>query len=216
MERDCTETNIETTVPTTDSEENVNVCEIDQALAFDEQDHEVLIEDEEGTAELSENELLELLDSDQEESPQMLGLMSSPQAVQSRSKPSTTSIRNSVLRLVNYQRQKRGKQPLSLDSRLTKAAQYHSDDMAKRRKMSHAGSDGSSVGVRVKRTGYRYRAVAENVARGQDSSHEVVKDWMNSSGHRRNILSSKYTEIGIGIAYGPKGPYWTQVFARSR
>lgn len=212
MERDCTETSIETTVPTT--ERHVNVCEIDQALAFDEQDHEVLIEDEEGTSELSENELLELLDSDEEKSPQMLGLMSSPQAVQSRSKPSTTSIRNSVLRLVNYQRQKRGKQPLSLDLRLTKAAQYHSDDMAKRRKMSHVGSDGSSFGLRIKRTGYRYRAAAENVARGQNSSRAVIIAWMNSSGHRQNILSSKYTEIGIGIAYGPRGPYWTQVFAR--
>ena len=127
---------------------------------------------------------------------------------------SITIIRNNILQLVNHQRQKWGKHLLSLDSRLTKAAQIHSEDMARHRTISHVGSDGSSVAVRIKRTGYRYRAIAENVAMGQQSSREVIKVWMQNPSHRRNILSSKYTEIGIGIVYGPGGPYWIQVFAR--
>ncbi|MEM1256346.1 MAG: CAP domain-containing protein [Cyanobacteria bacterium P01_H01_bin.21] len=216
MERDRTENTIETTVSAFDGDENFNVCEIDQALAFDNNDQEVRIKDEEGTSELSENELLELLDAAEEDSPQVLELMSSSQTLQSSSSSSIISVRNNVLRFANYLRQRRGKHPLRLDSRLTKAAQVHSEDMARHKTISHIGSDGSSFGIRIRRTGYRYRTAAENVAIGQKSSREVVKAWMQSPGHRRNILSSKYTEIGIGIVYAPKGPYWTQVFARDK
>jgi uncharacterized protein YkwD len=146
----------------------------------------------------------------------MMGLMSAPKALHAQTKPTKESIRNSVLYLVNQQRQRYGRRPLRFDSKLTRAAQSHSEDMARYRRISHVGSDGSSVGMRVKRTGYRYRNVAENVAQGQDTSREVMISWMRSPDHRRNLLNSSYTEIGIGVAYGPRGPYWTQVFARER
>ena len=81
------------------------------------------------------------------------------------------------------------------------------------RRMSHTGSDGSTMVQRIDRVGFPWRSVAENVAYGYASAAAVMTGWMNSSGHRRNILSSN-THIGVGLAYGSDGlPYWTQVFA---
>ncbi|MDJ0619725.1 MAG: CAP domain-containing protein [Calothrix sp. MO_192.B10] len=117
-----------------------------------------------------------------------------------------------VAKLTNRVRAKYRLRPLRFNCRLYRAAQRHTVDMVKRNKISHTGSDGSSVGVRVKRSGYKFSAVAENVAKGQRTPSQVVKSWMNSPGHRRNILNPRYTEIGVGYA----NRYWTQVFARPR
>jgi hypothetical protein len=117
-----------------------------------------------------------------------------------------------MLCLVNKERTRRGLKPLGIDPKLTKCAQQHSDDQARRRKMSHNGSNGSSPSQRVKKSGYNYRSTGENVAYGQKSMEAVMKDWMNSPGHRRNILDPKFTSFGSGVAYSGSTPYYTQDF----
>lgn len=119
-----------------------------------------------------------------------------------------------ALDLVNAERVRRGLAPLRFDSRLATAAQRHSQDQAARRQMSHQGSDGSDAGVRIRRSGYVWSAWAENIAYGQASAGSVVNAWMNSSGHRLNILSTTLIDTGVGVAVGSDGRYyWTQVFA---
>jgi uncharacterized protein YkwD len=92
---------------------------------------------------------------------------------------------------------------------LQKAALTHSQDMAKNKFMAHTGSDGSTLGSRVNKVGYTYRAVAENVAAEQISVQEVMNSWLNSSGHCKNIMGSVYKEVGVAMVDN----YWTQVFA---
>ena len=113
-----------------------------------------------------------------------------------------------MLRRVNEERQRAGAAPLSLDSRLMRAAQLHSEYQASIGTMTHEGNGG--MGARVTAQGYRWSAVAENVARGQASVQQVMNDWMNSPGHRRNLLNPRYTQMGWGRA---GANYWTQVFA---
>ncbi|MCN0152615.1 CAP domain-containing protein [Salinispora arenicola] len=117
-----------------------------------------------------------------------------------------------VVSLVNAERAKAGCKALSVDDKLMTAAQRHSQDQADNKKMTHTGSNGSTLGDRVKAVGYRFRAAGENVAWNQQSPEAVMNAWMNSSGHRANILNCSFTEIGVGIA-SSNGPYWTQVFA---
>ena len=105
--------------------------------------------------------------------------------------------------------------PVSANSRLTNAAQAHSSDMARTGRMSHTGSNGSSVGARAKQAGYRFRSIAENIAAGQKSTGEVVQSWLNSPGHCQNIMNPNSNEIGVGAVRGRDGKiYWTQVFGR--
>lgn len=113
-----------------------------------------------------------------------------------------------VLQLTNYYRQRARLAPLQFNSRLSAAAQAHSNDMASRNSLSHTGSDGSSFSIRLSRYGYRFRWGGENIAQGQRSSDEVVNAWMNSSGHRANILNPNFREMGIGY----NNRYWTQTF----
>ncbi|MEU4568441.1 CAP domain-containing protein [Micromonospora sp. NPDC023956] len=116
-----------------------------------------------------------------------------------------------VVALVNAERARAGCGAVSVDTKLTTAAQRHSDDQAANRKMSHTGSDGSNVGDRLDRVGYDWRGYGENVAWNQQTPAAVMSAWMNSSGHRANILNCAFTEIGVGVARS-NGPYWTQVF----
>jgi uncharacterized protein YkwD len=82
---------------------------------------------------------------------------------------------------------------------------------------AHESPDGRQVWDRVEALGYRYAAVAENIAAGQNSAGEVVEGWMHSPGHRKNILNSDVTQIGVGHARGGEfGTYWTQVFGKPR
>lgn len=131
-----------------------------------------------------------------------------------------------VLSLVNAARSKPrkcGRQsfppapPLTLSAMLNRAALIHSQDMAKNDFFEHQGSDGSKVGDRTSRVGYRWRAVAENIAIGAETAEIVVEGWLKSPGHCGNIMSPDYTEMGIAYITEPKsqpGIYWTQVFAR--
>lgn len=102
--------------------------------------------------------------------------------------------------------------PLALNNKLSRAAQLHTLDMKDHALMSHRGSDGSTVGERVTRQGYRWTYVAENVAFGYPSAAAVMAGWMASEGHCRSILGASYLQLGVGEA----GGFWTQVFATPR
>ncbi|MGW2212159.1 CAP domain-containing protein [Streptomyces sp. NPDC001781] len=119
-----------------------------------------------------------------------------------------------VVELVNAERAKAGCSPVQLNSTLTRAAQAHSADMAAHKTMSHTGSDGSDPGSRITAAGYRWSAYGENVAFGYSTPEQVMAGWMNSPGHRENILNCSYKEIGVGLAQ--PGSYWTQDFGTAR
>ena len=106
---------------------------------------------------------------------------------------------------INAERGQRGMAALDPDPRLTAAAQAHACDSAARNEMSHRGSDGSNLGRRAEREGYAYRHIAENVAAGYRSPGAVVQGWMESSGHRRNILTRSARDVGLGLATASDG-----------
>lgn len=122
-----------------------------------------------------------------------------------------------VFELTNIERAKVGLAPLTINAQLNEAAQFHSNDMAARKTLTHYGPNGESPGDRIAATGYSFRMWAENAAMGYRSAESVMKGWMNSPGHKANILRANVSEIGLGLAYTPAGtPYWTQVFAEPR
>ena len=131
----------------------------------------------------------------------------------------STKFIEQVVKLTNNERAKAGLPPLKLNNKLVNAAQDHSSDMAQDDFFSHTGADGSSIGDRVKGSGYQYSRTGENIAAGQPTPEAVVRGWMNSPGHRANILNPNYTEIGVGYEYLENDTgsvnynhYWTQVF----
>ena len=111
----------------------------------------------------------------------------------------------STLAEINAARQSRGMEPLRLHPRLQEAAQAHACDSATRNRMGHDGSDGRDLGRRATDAGYDYREIAENVAQGYPSPQAVTQGWLDSPGHRRNILMRRAMDAGIGIATGPDG-----------
>ncbi|MBB4893693.1 uncharacterized protein YkwD [Streptomyces olivoverticillatus] len=118
-----------------------------------------------------------------------------------------------VLALTNAERASAGLPPLSPDTRLSAAAQAHSTDMAVRDFYSHTSPEGREPWDRAAAAGCPHRAIGENIACGQRSPSEVVEGWMNSPGHRANILKPDFTHLGIGFAGGGRaGTYWTQLF----
>ncbi|MGX6608133.1 CAP domain-containing protein [Micromonosporaceae bacterium Da 78-11] len=121
-----------------------------------------------------------------------------------------------VVRLTNKERVAKGCPALRTDSRLTEAARRHSGDMVQQKFFSHTGSNGSNFVAREVSAGYPKKgASAENIAWGYRSPQQVVTGWMNSSGHRANILNCSSVAVGVGVAYTAAGaPYWTQDFGR--
>jgi uncharacterized YkwD family protein/spore coat assembly protein SafA len=115
-----------------------------------------------------------------------------------------------VVRIVNEERAKRGLRELKHNWQLSRVARYKSQDMKDLGYFSHTSPTYGSPFQMIKSFGITYRSAGENIARGQRSPKEVVNAWMNSSGHRANILSSSFTEIGVG--YASDGNYWTQMF----
>lgn len=129
-----------------------------------------------------------------------------------------------VLSVVNSARVKAGCQPLQLNARLTAAARSHARAMAEQNFFGHAGKDGSRFSSRITQQGYSYRAAAENIAAGHRTAAQAVQGWLNSAGHRRNMLDCRMTETGIAVVYqaddrpirgnpAPLRCYWVQVFA---
>ncbi|MCJ0869435.1 sigma-70 family RNA polymerase sigma factor [Streptomyces sp. AP-93] len=117
-----------------------------------------------------------------------------------------------VISLVNSERAKAGCGPLKDDAKLRTAAQGHSDDMARRDFFSHTNPDGADPGRRTTAAGYRWSTYGENIAKGQRTAVSVMDSWMNSQGHRENILNCAFKDIGVGIHQGDGGPWWTQNF----
>ncbi len=108
---------------------------------------------------------------------------------------------------------------LRLDAWLEQAATAHARDMAERGELRHEGRDGSSPAERIARTGYRWRIVGENVAAGPTSIEEAISGWLGSPGHCANLMSPRFTEMGVGYAVNPRSElliYWTQDFAAGR
>ncbi|WP_405497526.1 CAP domain-containing protein [Streptomyces sp. NBC_00096] len=116
-----------------------------------------------------------------------------------------------VVRLVNVERAAQGCRALEVDADLTEAAQGYSDTMAATGNFAHTGTDGSQPQDRIEAAGYAWSASGENIAMGQTDADAVVDAWMNSPGHRANILNCGFTEIGVGVNTNG-GPWWTQNF----
>lgn len=124
-----------------------------------------------------------------------------------------SSFQNQVVQLVNQQRAANGLGALSVDSGLTKTATLKSQDMAKLGYFDHTSPTYGSPFDMMKQFGITYRSAGENIAMGQTSPQQVMNAWMNSPGHRANILNSSFTKIGVGIAQSSDGRYyWTQQF----
>lgn len=118
-----------------------------------------------------------------------------------------------VLALVNSERAKNGLSALSWADDVAAVARAHSSDMINRGFFSHTNPDGESPFDRLKNNGISYRTAAENIAYGQKTPADVMSAWMNSSGHRANILNKNVTELGVGAVKNNNGTiYWTQVF----
>ncbi|WP_407566871.1 CAP domain-containing protein [Polymorphospora sp. A560] len=117
-----------------------------------------------------------------------------------------------VVAIVNQRRAEAGCGAVRTNADLAKAARLHSEDQAAHNRMSHEGSNGSSPWQRAEQAGYQ-RAISENVAAGYRTPAAVMEGWMNSPGHRANILNCDAKAIGMGIARSGDGTiYWTQMF----
>ena len=135
--------------------------------------------------------------------------------------PDFGAFEREVLKLTNEFRQQNGRDPLNLDAKLNEAAESHSRNMAQQDFFSHTGRDGSSAGDRIEDAGYDWRAWAENIAAGQPTPQDVMNGWINSPGHRANLLDANLQDIGIGYVHLANDTgsvnynhYWTQNFGR--
>ncbi|MBQ7700474.1 MAG: LysM peptidoglycan-binding domain-containing protein [Clostridia bacterium] len=115
-----------------------------------------------------------------------------------------------VVRLVNVYRESAGLKPLMTDAKLSYIARLKSQDMCDKKYFSHTSPTYGSPFQMMKDFGVNYRTAGENIAMGQRTPSEVVNAWMNSPGHRANILNASYTRIGVG--HVSAGNYWTQMF----
>jgi uncharacterized protein YkwD len=115
-----------------------------------------------------------------------------------------------VLALVNQERAAAGCAPVVADAQLAAVARAHSADMRDRGFFAHTDPDGRDPFERASAAGLSARA--ENIARGQADAAAVMAGWMDSAGHRENILDCSLTRLGVGVAEGPGGPWWTQLF----
>ncbi len=127
---------------------------------------------------------------------------------------SDKELERKILYLTNVEREKNGLKRLIWNEELADVARAHSKDMAERGFFSHDNPDGQTPFDRIKAAGMKYLVAAENIAGGQASPEKAVEEWMNSEGHRKNILNPGLKELGVGLARGGKyGIYWTQNFA---
>jgi uncharacterized protein YkwD len=120
-----------------------------------------------------------------------------------------TSMAGQIVSLVNDERANAGCDPVAEEPHLDTAAQKHSDDMSARDYFSHDTPEGVHFDERIRDAGYS-KPGAENIAKGATSAAQVMEMWMNSSGHRANILNCSLTKLGVGVT--KSGWYWTQDF----
>ena len=124
------------------------------------------------------------------------------------SNSSVSSIEQEVVNLVNIERQKAGLDPLRIDTELSKVARLKSEDMKNKGYFSHTSPTYGSPFDMLKQFNITYKTAGENIAKGQKTAKDVVNAWMNSEGHRKNILSKSFTHIGVGHSSN----HWTQLF----
>jgi uncharacterized protein YkwD len=130
-------------------------------------------------------------------------------------------VEEEMLARVNAARRKAGSKPLRENPLLDKAAQRHAEDMLARGYFAHQSPSGTTVRERSRAAGYDWQTIGENLAFGQTSVEEVVQTWLESPGHRRNILNPEFSELGLGLALGrgSDGKYqvlWVQNFGAPR
>lgn len=123
---------------------------------------------------------------------------------------SVSSFESEVIRLVNEIRVQNGLKPLTANWELSRVARFKSQDMIDQGYFSHTSPTYGSPFQMIQAFGISYRTAGENIAAGQRTPQAVVDAWMNSSGHRANILNASFTQIGVG--YAANGHYWTQMF----
>ena len=118
-----------------------------------------------------------------------------------------------VVELINVERQKVGLSTLKMDSAISNVARAKSKDMAVNNYFAHQSPTYGSAGDMLRQFGISWSAWGENIASGQKTPEIVVNAWMNSPGHRANILSNNFSKIGVGYVTNSNGtPYWTQIF----
>jgi len=123
------------------------------------------------------------------------------------------ALENQVVQLVNNERTSRGLSPLTPNWELARVARIKSEDMYRNNYFSHQSPVYGSPYDMLRSFGIRFTAAGENIAYGQTTAQSVMNSWMNSPGHRANILNSQFTEIGVGY-FNAGTPYWTQLFIR--
>ena len=131
----------------------------------------------------------------------------------------TAQVTSEVVDLTNVQRLRSGRARLHANTRLMRAAQLQAEQMARAGRMAHVLPDAPypSAKDRLAAANYHWQAYGENVALGQLSAADAIDSWMHSSGHRKNMLSPAFTELGAGYATDRKGrPYYVQVFGTPR
>lgn len=145
--------------------------------------------------------------------------LSGAAAVQAPADPCPLTRGQVVVELVNRRRSAAGLEPLAVDLRLVGAAQAHAEDlMGMPDAPAHEGSDGSAPGDRARRADYPWMLVGENVASGAPGASTVVAAWMNSKGHRHNILTPEFRDAGVGVVDAPGtrwGTYWVMMYGRT-
>lgn len=125
------------------------------------------------------------------------------------------SLEQQVIQLVNKERVARGLAPLKEHWELSRVARYKSQDMINKNYFGHTSPTYGTPFKMMESFGLRFSAAGENIAYGQRTPQEVMNAWMNSPGHRANILSASYTHIGVGAAKKSNGTlYWTQMFMK--
>lgn len=126
---------------------------------------------------------------------------------------SVSSYEQKVVELVNVERQKAGLSSLTLDTAISNIARMKSKDMATNNYFAHQSPTYGSAGDMLTKNGIKWSAWGENIASGQKTPQEVVTAWMNSPGHKANIMSTNFSKLGVGYALNSNGtPYWTQMF----
>ncbi|HFL3522170.1 TPA: CAP domain-containing protein [Clostridioides difficile] len=126
---------------------------------------------------------------------------------------SFSAYQKEVVDLVNIERVKAGLNPLTLDSSISNVATKKSQDMIDNNYFSHNSPTYGSPFDMLKKFGISYKTAGENIAMGQKTPKEVVNAWMNSEGHRKNIMNPNFSKIGVGVAQKSGGSiYWTQIF----
>ena len=125
------------------------------------------------------------------------------------------AIEDEIVRLVNVQRVQNGLQQLTQNWQASRVARYKSQDMIDKNYFAHISPTYGSPFQMMESFGLRFSAAAENIAYGQRSAQEVMSSWMNSAGHRANILNRSFTQIGVGVAKKANGTmYFTQMFLK--